>query len=86
MIVLFIEAVIYLQVRAQALLFIKIKYVEMQERQMVSLLDLVPDSVFICAKTADEQDPEGLYANFKMNQFFGRDDISKGNKNRVQQG
>ena len=83
MIVLFIEAVIYLQVRAQALLFIKIKYVEMQERQMVSVLNLVPDSVFICAKTADEQDPEGLYANFKMKKFFGRNVISEENKNGV---
>ena len=42
---------------------------------MSDLLDLVPDSVFICTKTRtseeDKSESSGLFANFKMNQFFG---------------
>jgi len=34
---------------------------------------MVPDSVFICTKSKDEKAPKGLFANFKMNQFFGCD-------------
>ena len=38
------------------------------------MLDLVPDSVFICSKSkGDEKAPQGLFANFRMNQFFGCD-------------
>ena len=48
------------------------------------MLDLVPDSVLISSKTKmdSENTPilKGLFANFKMNQFFGGNLISADNK------
>ena len=32
----------------------------------------MPDSVYICTKGGIDRAPRGLYANLKMNQFFGR--------------
>ena len=48
---------------------------------MKDLLDLVPDSVLISSKIKvdeEENSPtlKGLFANFKMNQFFGGNLIS----------
>ena len=45
------------------------------QSQLLRILDLVPDSVFICTKMNDKsdfEDPESLFANHKMNLFFGR--------------
>jgi len=62
--------------RAKLLLFIKIQTVKRQEQQLSDLLDAVPDSVFICSKNIFDSDgiskgPKCVYANFKMNSFFG---------------
>ena len=49
---------------------------------MADLLDAVPDSVFICTKAWGESKAiRSVYANFKMNNFFGRDVIHT-SKNR----
>ena len=44
----------------------------MQQKQLLRILDIVPDCVYICT-----QDRKGLYANQKINEFFGRDLIKR---------
>ena len=58
-------------VKAQAHLFMQVKAMQKQQNQLEGLLNLVPDSVFICTKRKDEKEPKGIFANFKMNKFFG---------------
>jgi len=62
-----VELALYLNVKARANLFMEIKIVEQQQRQMSDLLDLVPDSVFICTKTKGDKQPKSMFANIKMN-------------------
>ena len=44
---------------------------------MIELLDAVSDCVYICSKPAKDSQPEGLYANLKMDQFFGRSVLTR---------
>ena len=74
--VITIESAIYLQVKSKAKLFDLVKRGEQQQNQLMNLLDIVPDSVFICTKSIDSMLPRGLFANQQMNKFFGRDIIS----------
>ena len=39
------------------------------------MLDAVPDCVLICSKSKDGSKAQNLYANMKMNNFFGCDII-----------
>ena len=39
--------------------------------------------MFICSKTSGDQVPKGVYANLKMNQFFGRDVLSVDGKDTM---
>ena len=66
------ESLLYLQVKVFARFSHKMKTIEQQEIQLGGLLDAVPDSVYICTKGGIDKAPKGIYANFKMNQFFGR--------------
>ena len=47
---------------------------------MKDLLELVPDSVYICTRSRDNSEPKGLFANCKMNNFFGQDVLISGGK------
>lgn len=47
---------------------------------MKDLLELVPDSVYICTRSRDNSEPKGLFANCKMNNFFGQDVLLSGGK------
>ena len=42
-----------------------------QQNQLINVLDIVPDGVLICTKSKNSK-IEGLFANFRMNSFFGR--------------
>ena len=74
--VITIESAIYYQVKSKAKLFEQLKRGEQQQSQLINLLDIVPDSVFICTKSTDSMGPRGLFANKQMNKFFGRDILS----------
>ena len=50
---------------------------------MCRILDAVPDSVYICSKAKEDAMPVGLYANNKMNSFFGCDIVNPSEKKRV---
>lgn len=52
------------------------------------MLDAVPDSVFICTKNTqnNEAKPQALYANLKMNAFFGCDVVNTDVKRRGKKG
>ena len=67
---LMFELAIYLNLKAQVKLFEQIKVIEVQQKQLVGLLDAVPDSVYICTKKSDQSEPNGLFANSGMNHFF----------------
>ena len=69
------ELNVYVNTKAKAKLFLKIKTTEQQQKQLADLLDAVPDNVFICSKAPGDTQVRGVYANFKMNNFFGRDVI-----------
>ena len=65
------ELSLYLNTKARVNLFVQIQLIKQQQRQMADLLDLVPDNVFICTKTSGDKRPKSVFANLKMNQFFG---------------
>mmetsp|Transcript_39793 Transcript_39793/g.52096 ORF Transcript_39793/g.52096 Transcript_39793/m.52096 type:complete len:91 (+) Transcript_39793:140-412(+) len=67
------EIHLYLTVRQKADLFCKLKTIERQQGQLADLLDAVPDSVLICSRGSVDSVPKGVYANRRMNKFFGRD-------------
>ena len=48
-----IETSVYINVKAKASLFVKMKRIEQQERQLSDIMDAVPDCVFICSKASD---------------------------------
>ena len=50
---------------------------ERHNEQLISLFDLLPDSLFICTKSKDKSDPKVVFANSRLNQFFGVDVLSK---------
>lgn len=51
---------------------------------MADLLDAVPDSVLICTQpTTESKAIQSVYANFKMNSFFGRDVICTKKRNKL---
>ena len=49
-----VELSVYINMKAKARLFLKVKTTELQERQLADLLDAVPDNVFICRKDSNE--------------------------------
>ena len=73
-----LELAVYTNIRSQAIFFTKMKQIEMQQTQLKDLLELVPDSVYICTRSSDNSEPKGLFANCKMNNFFGQDVLLSG--------
>ena len=49
------------------------KVTEMHQKQMLNLLDSVPDKVLICKDSQEGLNPKCVYSNRKMNELFGRD-------------
>ena len=71
-ILIYAEFVFYLQLKAQAKLFLSMKVTGMQQKQMFNLLDTVPDKVLICSQAKEKSRPEAIYSNRQMNEFFGK--------------
>ncbi len=65
------ELHLYQVMRSKARLFLNANVVKQQQRQLSDLIDAVPDSVLICKKGDKESNMKALYANLKMNSFFG---------------
>ena len=68
-----IEVVLYLNHKAHIKLFLAMKVAEKHQKQMLDLLDSVPDKVLICKEPQEGLNPKCIYSNRKMNDFFGRD-------------
>ena len=66
------EISLYQNMKDKVELFLRFKASEKQQNSLTELLDAVPDCVYICTKPGEENVPRGLYANLKMDQFFGR--------------
>ena len=58
------------------------KVAEKHQKQMLDLLDSVPDKVLICKEPQEGLNPKCIYSNRKMNEFFGRD-LVKAEKQNV---
>jgi len=75
------EIAFYLQMRSKANLFLQLQLVKAQQTQLKDVLDLVPESVFVCTKGCEQHPSRPVFANSKTNKFFGAD-IMKVSKNR----
>lgn len=71
-----VETTIYINVKAQLKLFVLLKNSEREQKQLANLLDTVPDNVFICTKGSESSESQRIYANLKMNTFFGGDIVN----------
>ena len=72
------ETSLYLNTKQKLQLFVRMKKSEQQEKQLAELLDAVPDCVLICSKDqeAEAKPSQSIYANFKMNDFYGQDVVN----------
>ena len=70
---LVIEAAVYINMKARARLFLKARTSKQQQRQLLDLLDAIPDSVLLCTKEegGGQNALTSVYANLKMNNLFG---------------
>ena len=73
LLVLSMESIMYVNHKAKANLFMRIKVIALQEEQLKNLLDTVPDKVLIMSKTSEASAPKSLYSNRQMNELFGCD-------------
>ena len=68
------ESFFYANLKAKAKLFLKLKYIEMQQIQYINLFDQTPEKVLICYKKAEGQKlrlQDTVYRNKKMKNFLG---------------
>ena len=72
-----LEVSMYLSYRAKAELFLRKRELKTSQKQFANLLDVVPDSVYICSNADRETQSQPIYANSNMNRFFGRDLIAR---------
>lgn len=72
-----LEFYIYLNNESRVHLFYRLKQSEQQQKQLSSLLDIVPDSVFICSKPKKNKQVTPVFSNKKMNDFFGKSIFSR---------
>ena len=67
------ELLFYVQIKAQVKLFITTQVIVVQERQLLDMLDTVPDKVLVCSiERQDEFQARPLYNNRQMKEFFGQ--------------
>ena len=60
---LMIEAIAYMNMKAKASLFLRIKFMSLQEEQLKNLLDTVPDHVLICSQDKEGHAPKSIFGN-----------------------
>ncbi len=73
-----LEIIFYVQLKAQAKLFLMTKVTDYQQTQLFNLLDLmdsVPDKVLICSRNPEELIPKATYSNRRMIEFFGSNPV-----------
>ena len=58
-----IETIIYVNHKSKAQLFMRMKVLMLQQEQLKSLFDTVPDKVLIFSKTSEARAPKSLYSN-----------------------
>ena len=61
--VVLMEACNYCNVRSKAHLFLRMKVLQMQEKQLSSLLDVISDKVLICSRNQEAKAPQGIFSN-----------------------
>lgn len=70
-----LEIIFYVQLKAQAKLFLMTKVTDYQQTQLFNLLDSVPDKVLICSRNPEELLPKATYSNRQMIEFFGSNPV-----------
>ena len=70
-----LEIIFYVQLKAQAKLFLMTKVTDYQQTQLFNLLDSVPDKVLICSRNPEELLPKATYSNRRMIEFFGSNPV-----------
>ena len=69
---LIVETQFFVQEKAQVRLFMASKVIKLQEKQLLDVLDSVPDNVLVCSNEQDKDiRPQPLYNNRQMREFFG---------------
>ena len=48
-----------------------------QQKQLLNLLDTVPDQVLICSQKDEENALEPIFSNREMREFYGGDPVEK---------
>ena len=65
------EVSLYISYKARAKLYLESQMNKQQQEQLSNLLDTVPDSVVIFSKNTEAHTAKVLYANRRINAFFG---------------
>lgn len=61
--VILVEGSNYCSMRSKALLFLRVKVMSMQEKQLSNLLDAIPDKVLISTRVQEARAPKSIYSN-----------------------
>jgi len=81
---LFMEVIFYVQMKAQVKLFIAGKVIDFQEKQLMNMLDTVPDKVLVCTiERHDKAQSKHIFNNRQMNDFFGESFVRTGPPKKV---
>ena len=65
------ELIFYVQTKAQVKLFIASRVNKFQEKQLFNMLDSMPAKVLVCSQEHGDIQPEPMYNNRPMKNFFG---------------
>ena len=68
----------YCSMRSKALLFLRVKVMSKQERQLSNLLDAMPDKFLISTRVQEARAPKSIYSNKQMDTFFGCNMVEPG--------
>lgn len=80
------EIVFYVQMKAQVKLFLASQKIKIQEKQLLSLLDSVPDKVLVCSLDRDtDLRPRPIYNNLRMQEFFGNSLVTTAERKKSDQ-
>ena len=69
--VLITEINVYVSLRSKANLYTEMKTNERQQNQLTNLLNTLPDNFLICTQSQGDDAPKSIFANTKIDHFFG---------------
>ena len=75
--IIIIEIILYMKLKESAKLFLAEKVAEKLQDQLLTLLNQVPDRVLICKDPQEGEDPQCVFSNRNMNQFFGKSPVQQ---------